>query len=100
MEGASEARMFTLIAVPLSKPIFAVIALQAFTGAYGAFMFALVVCQDPKMWTIMVWLYELQFQNPTYIMMAGMAVAAIPTLLVFVFAQNVIMRGIILPTEK
>ncbi|MEP6753930.1 MAG: ABC transporter permease subunit, partial [Chthonomonadales bacterium] len=100
MEGASEARMFTLIAVPLSKPIFAVIALQAFTGAYGAFMFALVVCQDPKMWTIMVWLYELQFQNPTYIMMAGMAVAAIPTLLVFVFAQKVIMRGIILPTEK
>ncbi len=100
LDGASETRMFRQITLPLSKPIFAVIALQAFTGAYGAFMFAFLVCQDPRMWTIMVWLYELQIANPQYIMMAALAVAAIPTLLVFVFAQNVIMRGIILPSYK
>jgi multiple sugar transport system permease protein len=100
IEGVSEARMFFNITLPLSKPIFAVIALHAFTAAYGAFMFALLVCQNPKMWTIMVWLYELQISNPQYIMMAALAVAALPTLLVFVFAQNVIMRGIILPSEK
>jgi ABC-type glycerol-3-phosphate transport system permease component len=100
IDGASDTLMFFKLAIPLSKPIFAVIALQAFTGAYGAFMFALLVCQNPRMWTIMVWLYELQINNPVYIMMAALAVAAVPTLLVFVFAQNVIMRGIILPTEK
>jgi multiple sugar transport system permease protein len=100
IDGASETRMFFLLAIPLSKPIFAVIALNAFTAAYGAFMFALHVCQDPRMWTLMVWLYELQANNPQYIMMAGLAIAALPTLLVFVFAQNVIMRGIILPSEK
>jgi len=100
IDGATESRMFFNITIPLSKPIFAVIALQAFTAAYGAFMFALLVCQNPKMWTLMVWLYELQINNPQYIMFAGLTVAAIPTLLVFVFAQNVIMRGIILPTEK
>jgi ABC-type glycerol-3-phosphate transport system permease component len=100
IDGASDTRMFFNITLPLSKPIFAVIALQAFTAAYGAFMFALLVCQDPRMWTLMVWLYELQITNPQYIMMAALAVAAIPTLLVFVFAQNVIMRGIILPSYK
>lgn len=100
LDGASETRMFFNLTIPLSKPIFAVIALQAFTGAYGAFMFALVVCQNPRMWTLMVWLYELQSDHPIYIMMAGLAVAAIPTLMIFVFAQNIIMRGIILPQEK
>lgn len=100
LDGAGEVRMFFTITLPLSRPIFAVIALEAFTAAYGAFMFALIVCQNPKMWTLMVWLYQLQIGNPQYVTMAALAVAALPTLLVFVFAQNVILRGIILPTEK
>ena len=100
IDGASDTRMFFKITIPLSTPIFAVIALQAFTAAYGAFMFALLVCQDPRMWTLMVWLYELQITRPQYIVFAALTVAALPTLLVFIFAQNIIMRGIILPTEK
>jgi ABC-type glycerol-3-phosphate transport system permease component len=100
IDGASEAMMFRKITIPMSKPIFAVIALQAFTGAYGAFMYAMLVCQDPKMWTIMVWLYQLQATAPQYVTMAALSVAAIPTLIVFIFAQNVIMRGIIIPTFK
>lgn len=100
IDGASELSMFWKITMPLSKPIFAVIALQSFTAAYGAFMFAFLVCQNPKMWTMMVWLYELQITAPKYITMAALSVAALPTLLVFIFAQNVIMRGIILPSFK
>ncbi|MHB0997880.1 MAG: carbohydrate ABC transporter permease [Armatimonadota bacterium] len=100
IDGASEMHMFRKITIPLSKPIFAVIALQSFTAAYGAFMFAFLVCQNPKMWTMMVWLYELQITAPKYITMAALTVAALPTLLVFIFAQNIIMRGIILPSYK
>ena len=100
IDGASEGTMFRKITIPMSKPIFAVIALQSFTGAYGAFMYAMLVCQDSKMWTIMVWLYQLQTTAPQYITMAALSVAAIPTLFVFIFAQNVIMRGIIIPSYK
>ncbi len=100
IDGASEPVMFWKITAPLSKPIFAVIALQAFTAAYGSFMFAFLVCQDPKMWTMMVWLYELQITAPKYVTMAALTVAAIPTLLIFIFAQKIIMRGIILPSFK
>ena len=100
IDGASEATMFRKITIPMSKPIFAVIALQAFTGAYGAFMYAMLVCQDSKMWTMMVWLYQLQATSPQYVTMAALALAALPTLLVFIFAQNVIMRGIIIPSFK
>jgi multiple sugar transport system permease protein len=100
IDGASEPVMFRKITMPLSKPIFAVIALQAFTSAYGAFMFAFLVCQNPKMWTMMVWLYELQITAPKYVTMAALTVTALPTLVIFILCQNVIMRGIILPSFK
>jgi multiple sugar transport system permease protein len=100
IDGAGEMTMFSRVTLPLSKPIFAVIALQAFLGAYGAFMYAFLVCQDQRMWTIMVWLYELHVRSPKFLTMAGLSIAALPSLLVFLLAQNVIMRGIIIPTEK
>jgi len=100
IDGAGEWRMFWGITMNLSKPILAVIALGAFTGAYGAFMFALLVCQNEKMWTIMVYLYQLQQNFSQPVVFASLLVAAVPTLLVFVFCQNIIMRGIVVPVEK
>src|SRR5207244_319545 len=97
LDGAGEVRMFLQITMPLCTPVLAFTALGAFTAAYGAFLFALTVCQDPGMWTIMVWLYDLNSSAPEHIKVAGLVVAMIPTLLVFVTCQRVIMRGIVLP---
>jgi ABC-type glycerol-3-phosphate transport system permease component len=100
IDGASEARMFSTITLPMSKPVLAVIALSAFTSAYGGFLWAFLVCQDPSKWTLMVWLSQMQSWAPMSVIFAALVLAAIPTLLVFVFCQNIIMRGIIVPTEK
>jgi len=100
IDGASEPTIFFNITMALSKPILAVIALGAFTHAYAAFMFALLICQDPKMWTLMVWLFQLQQTSGQGIVYAALIVAAIPTLLVFIFCQSIIMRGIVVPVEK
>ena len=100
IDGASEIRMFWQITLPLCKPILAVMALQAFTAAYGAFMHAFLVCQDPKMWTFMVFLYEFQQNHSIPMSMAALVVAAVPTLVVFILCQRVILRGIVIPTFK
>ena len=101
LDGAGELRMFWTITLPLSRPIFAVIGLGAFSAAYGGFLYAMTICQDHRMWTLMVWIYELQSSGaPMYVMMAALTLAALPTLLVFVLTQNVIMKGIILPSFK
>ncbi|MBI4027230.1 MAG: carbohydrate ABC transporter permease [Verrucomicrobia bacterium] len=100
IEGAGELRMFFQIAYPLSKPIFAVKALGAFMAAYGGFMWAFLVCQDPDMWTVMVHLYQFQIEQPPHLVMAALTLASIPTLLVFLFCQRIILRGIVLPTLK
>jgi ABC-type glycerol-3-phosphate transport system permease component len=100
LDGASEWRIFWQLTMALSKPILAVIALGAFTGAYSNFMFAFVVCQDRSMWTLMVWLYQLQQMSSQAVMYASLIIAAIPTLIIFLFCQNLIMRGIVVPSEK
>ncbi|MDQ2800243.1 MAG: carbohydrate ABC transporter permease, partial [Armatimonadota bacterium] len=101
IDGATELRMFWTITLPLSRPIFAYISFIAFTTAYGGFLYAMTICQDHRMWTVMVWLYELQSSGaPMYVMMAALTLAAVPTLLAFLLAQNVIMKGIILPSFK
>lgn len=100
IDGAVEWHLFLHITMALSKPILAVIALNAFVHAYSAFMYALLICQDPNMWTLMVWLYQLQRLSGTGVMYASLIIAALPTFLVFAFAQDVIMRGIVVPTEK
>ena len=100
LDGAGEWTMFWHLTMSLSKPILAVIALGAFTGAYSNFMFAFVVCQDQKMWTMMVWLYQLQSMSGRGVMYASLIIAAIPTFLIFAFCQNIIMRGIVVPSEK
>lgn len=100
LDGASEWIIFWQLTMALSKPILAVIALGAFTGAYANFMFAFVVCQDEKMWTLMVWLYQLQQMRGQSVMYASLIIAAIPTFIIFMFCQNLIMRGIVVPSEK
>lgn len=100
IDGASEMRMLWQVAFPLSTPILAVLALQTFTAVYGSYLWALVVCQDDRMWTLMVHVFQLQQWAPAYVTMAAAVLTSIPTLLVFVLAQNVIMRGVILPAYK
>ena len=100
LDGASEWQIFWHIAMSLSKPIMAVIALNAFNLAYRNFMFAFIVCQDKRMWTMMVHIYQLMQRSSQGVGFAALVIAAIPTFLVFVFCQNIIIRGIVVPTEK
>lgn len=100
LDGAGEWTKFWTLTMTLSKPILAVIALGAFTGAYSAFMMALIIIPDERMWTIMVWIYQLQNYAHGSVVYASIVLAAIPTFLIFAFCQNIIIRGIIVPTEK
>jgi len=100
LDGASEWTKFWSFTMNLSKPILAVIALWAFTAAYSQFMMALIIIPDRKMWTLMVWIFQLQSQAHQAVVYASLVIGAIPTFLIFVFCQGIIMRGIVVPTEK
>ena len=100
IDGAGEWTVFWQIGMRLSTPVLAVIALGSFTAAYGNFMMAFLLCQKKDMWTMMVYLYQLQQTSSPAVGFAALAIAAIPTLIVFIFCQNIIIKGIVVPTEK
>ena len=100
LDGAGEWTKFWMITMSLSKPILAVLALQAFTMAYSEFMMALVIIPDQKMWTLMIWLFKLQAESHPTVIYASLIIAAVPTFAIFLFCQNIIIRGIVVPTEK
>jgi multiple sugar transport system permease protein len=102
IDGATEWQIFRIVAMPLIKPILAINALTAFILAYNGWEWALIICQDRSMWTVAVWLYQANewWAYTPWITTAGFVLASIPTLLVFIFCQKVILRGIIIPSMK
>lgn len=100
IDGASEWTTFWNITMNLSKPILAVIALSTFVGAYGTFFYALILAPDPKMWTVMVYVYQLRQSVDAPVVYASLILISIPTIFVFVTCQNIILRGIVVPSDK
>ena len=55
------------------------------------------------MWTMAVWMYQADrswWADMPWLATAGYVVISIPTLLVFLFCQKIILRGIIIPSMK
>ena len=102
IDGAKEWQIFTIITLPLMKPILAIQALGAFLMAYTSWEWALIVCQNQDMWTLSVWMYQASqyWQDYPWVVMAGFVIASVPTLIVFLFCQKIILEGIILPSMK
>jgi multiple sugar transport system permease protein len=100
IDGAGEMRMFFQLTLSLSKPILAVLALGTFTSAYTQFLYPLLVAPDQDMWLLSVWLYQFQQRSSSGLVYASIVIASVPTLLIFLFTQRTIMRGIVVPTEK
>ena len=102
LDGAGEIQIFRMVAMPLVKPILAINCLTAFVIAYNGWQWALIICQDKSMWTIAVWLYQASqwWTDSPWIVSAGFIIASVPTFLVFLSTQKIILRGIIIPSMK
>ncbi|MCY3020867.1 MAG: carbohydrate ABC transporter permease [Planctomycetota bacterium] len=102
LDGASEVQMFVTVTLPLTTPILAVSTLGAFLSAYNSWDWALLVCQKEDYWTLAVWLYQMDqtWADYPYIVMAGFVLASIPTAIIFITCQKIILRGIVLPAMK
>ncbi len=102
IDGAKEWQIFLKITLPMTTPILAVNALNAFISAYNSWEWALLVCQKQSHWTLAVWMYQMsqQLSDQPWAVMAGFVVVSIPTAVVFIACQKIILRGIVLPSMK
>jgi multiple sugar transport system permease protein len=97
LDGASEARTFISVVLPMSRPVLAVQAVLTFIAAWNSFLWPLVIANDQSKYTLSVGLALLnqqQFVNPG-LQMAGSALMVVPILIVFVVFQRHIVRGFV-----
>ncbi len=98
VDGASRFQIYTRVILPLAGPALSALAIFTFLGQWNSFLFPLVVTNTTEMSTLTVGLRTLQGQYNTAwtLLMAGAVIALLPVLIVFLFAQRYIIRGIAL----
>ncbi|NCT92309.1 carbohydrate ABC transporter permease [Cellulomonas sp. APG4] len=97
VDGASEARIFVQIVVPLAKPALATLAILTFLGSWNNFLWPLVVATTEDKYTLPVALalYSTgQNQTDYGLLLAGAVVVVVPVLIVFLLLQRYFVQGI------
>ena len=96
VDGASRFRVFWSIVLPLSRPILAAVSIFVFIAAWNNFLWPFLVINNTELMTLPVGLQTVKSafgvmyaQN-----MASAILAALPLIIVFLFFQRQIIRGI------
>jgi glucose/mannose transport system permease protein len=94
IDGAGIFTIFTRIMIPLSIPAFVVVFIWQFTSAWNDFLFA-VVLTNTEHWPVTVALNNLAGSQiiAWNVQMAASFIAAVPTLLVYIFLGRYFLRG-------
>ncbi|GIH04661.1 sugar ABC transporter permease [Rhizocola hellebori] len=97
MDGAGKFRMLWSVVLPLSRPVLAVISILSIIGAWKDYLWPLLVLQDPEVQNLSVALTRLAATSgvvPFTQLLAGLVIASIPMILVFLVFQRSILRGL------
>jgi glucose/mannose transport system permease protein len=95
IDGASLMGLYRYIMFPLSGPSFAVVIIWQFTQAWNEFLFAVILTNQAH-WPVTVALNNLAGSQLVQwnVLMAATLLAALPTLLVYIFLGRYFMRGL------
>ncbi len=100
LEGASEAKIFWKIILPLSKPIIVYTVISSFLVPWGDFVFAKLMLNSgiSTDWTVAIGLYNMlnkSLVNKYFsIFCAGGVIVSIPISILFVIMQKFYVEGI------
>jgi len=100
LEGASEAKIFWSVIIPLSKPIIVYTVINAFLPPWGDFVFAKLMLNSgvATYWTVAIGLFNMlgksMINKYFSVFCAGGVIIAIPISILFVIMQKCYVEGI------
>lgn len=96
IDGCSRAGTFFRMVVPLSVPAFATLAIFSFLFAWNDFLWPLLVTNNDENRTIQIGLNSFvgRYGTSWNYLMAGTLTATVPSIVVFLFFQRALVRGI------
>jgi multiple sugar transport system permease protein len=113
IDGCSELQLFTRIALPLAKPVAALVAFFSFVGNWNNFFLPYLVLPDSHQFPIQVGLNQLLSSTPSFNPVAGaglnitspelalaIIIAIVPVLTLFLFSQRALVSGMLAGSTK
>ncbi|WP_426188300.1 carbohydrate ABC transporter permease [Microbacterium sp. TWP3-1-2b2] len=96
LDGATGARMYWSVMLPLSLPVLGTISLLTVSEVWNDFFWPLLVISDNNLRTVSVGLQFFQGQNATDYgpLMAGYLIASLPLVLLFTFLSKYFLAGV------
>jgi multiple sugar transport system permease protein len=96
IDGAGRLRVLWSIVLPLSRPVLGVVSIFAIIGIWKDFLWPLLVLQNPEKQTLSVALSRLAntSQVPQTEFVAGLVIASVPMIVIFLIFQRSIIGGL------
>ena len=113
IDGASEWRVFTRIALPLARPVIGLVAFFSFVGNWNNFFLPYLVLPSSSQFPIQVGLNQLLSSTPSFNPVAGkglditspelalaIIISILPVLVLFLFSQRALVSGMLAGATK
>jgi ABC-type glycerol-3-phosphate transport system permease component len=96
IDGASKAQIFWDVILPLSRPGLVALAIFTFMGNYHSFFWPFVLMKTVDNYTLPVGLlfFDSEHGQVTHLLMAAVTMSVLPLIVIFVFLQRQLIRGI------
>ncbi|MFC4304572.1 carbohydrate ABC transporter permease [Cohnella boryungensis] len=95
IDGCSDVQILRMIIIPLMRPALGTVMIINFVTAWNDFFFPLIFIQDTVMKTIPIGLMSLfgEYASDWSTLFAGLTLASLPMILLFIFASKQFMDG-------
>lgn len=102
IDGCSRLGVFVRIILPLLKPALVTLAIITFVQTWNTFLWPLIVAQRESMFTLQIGLASFREQRAAEwsALMAGTAIAMLPTTILFLSLQRYYIQGLVMGATK
>ncbi len=96
IDGATLIQIFWKVVLPMSKPALFTLVLFSFMGSWNSYLWPLIVLTKRSKQTLQVVLGTMssQFGSYEHLLMAGAVITIIPILIVYIFTQRFVDKGL------
>ncbi len=102
IDGASKWQLYWTVILPLARPAIVTLTIFTFIGNYNSMFWPLVMIKSPELYTLPIGMlaFDSSQGQQTNLLMAAVTMSVIPMILIFLFMQKQLVKGIMLGGVK